>query len=292
MLPVTHAPGTIYRVVSALPGAVTLYDQNDDDNGIAVVSSTDDADFYAYSSYGADDFSVPVGHKWRVTQIASGMLTGGGSAGGGLVGWNLKGLISGSHAAGDVSFTSVYGSGGLVGRNSGAIRNSYATGAVTLQGDYDGCVYEGGGLVGFNFVDYDGHVYFIPTIENSYSLGDTAGTGTGDCPGGFIGVYGNRHGYYSKITQTYTIGHVSGPHLGGFVSFSAHNHPGSITASYWDMDTSGANVGCGHGKCTGITGLTDAQLKSGLPKGFDPKIWAQSPNINNGYPYLRANPPQ
>jgi hypothetical protein len=28
-----------------------------------------------------------------------------------------------------------------------------------------------------------------------------------------------------------------------------------------------------------------------LPPGFDPKIWAQSSNINNGYPYLLANPP-
>jgi hypothetical protein len=41
----------------------------------------------------------------------------------------------------------------------------------------------------------------------------------------------------------------------------------------------------------GITGLTDAQLKSGLPAGFDPKIWAVNSKINNGYPYLLANPP-
>ncbi len=42
----------------------------------------------------------------------------------------------------------------------------------------------------------------------------------------------------------------------------------------------------------GITGLTDQQLKSGLPAGFDPKIWGSDPNINNGYPYLLANPPK
>jgi hypothetical protein len=42
----------------------------------------------------------------------------------------------------------------------------------------------------------------------------------------------------------------------------------------------------------GITGLTDAQLKTGFPDGFDPKIWGQSPSINNGYPYLLANPPK
>jgi len=31
--------------------------------------------------------------------------------------------------------------------------------------------------------------------------------------------------------------------------------------------------------------------ESGLADGFDPHIWRQSPNINNGYPYLLANPP-
>jgi hypothetical protein len=33
------------------------------------------------------------------------------------------------------------------------------------------------------------------------------------------------------------------------------------------------------------------QLQSGLPSGFDPSIWAEKPGINNGYPYLIANPP-
>jgi hypothetical protein len=41
----------------------------------------------------------------------------------------------------------------------------------------------------------------------------------------------------------------------------------------------------------GITGLTDAQLKSGLPPGFDLTIWAQKSKVNNGYPYLINSPP-
>lgn len=41
----------------------------------------------------------------------------------------------------------------------------------------------------------------------------------------------------------------------------------------------------------GITGIGDAQLKSGLPDGFDPAVWAESASTNGGYPYLRANPP-
>jgi hypothetical protein len=42
----------------------------------------------------------------------------------------------------------------------------------------------------------------------------------------------------------------------------------------------------------GVTGLTDAQLKSDLPAGFDPAIWGQDAAVNNGWPYLLANPPQ
>jgi hypothetical protein len=38
--------------------------------------------------------------------------------------------------------------------------------------------------------------------------------------------------------------------------------------------------------------LTSKQLKSGLPAGFDPTIWAEDPKINKGFPYLIANPPR
>ena len=41
-----------------------------------------------------------------------------------------------------------------------------------------------------------------------------------------------------------------------------------------------------------ITGETTAQLQAALPSGFDPTIWAESPSINGGLPYLIANPPQ
>jgi hypothetical protein len=64
---------------------------------------------------------------------------------------------------------------------------------------------------------------------------------------------------------------------------------------YWDLDTSGiSDPGQGAGNKSndpGITGLTDPQLKNALPAGFDPKIWGQEAAINNGYPYLLANPP-
>jgi len=33
-------------------------------------------------------------------------------------------------------------------------------------------------------------------------------------------------------------------------------------------------------------------LKSALSDGFDPDVWGQDANINNGWPFLLANPPQ
>ncbi len=67
------------------------------------------------------------------------------------------------------------------------------------------------------------------------------------------------------------------------------------TNSFWDMDTSGiANPAQGAGNVQndpGITGLSDAQLKSGLPAGFDPSTWKESVKLNNGDPYLIDNPP-
>jgi hypothetical protein len=71
---------------------------------------------------------------------------------------------------------------------------------------------------------------------------------------------------------------------------------GSLTDAYWDTTTSGiTNPSQGAGTPAndpGITGLTTDQLQSGLPAGFDPSVWGESANINNGMPYLLANPPK
>jgi hypothetical protein len=61
--------------------------------------------------------------------------------------------------------------------------------------------------------------------------------------------------------------------------------------AYWDTKTSGTDVAVGEGSSNGITGRTTKQLKSGLPAGFDPTVWAEDKKINHGFPYLIANPP-
>ncbi len=75
--------------------------------------------------------------------------------------------------------------------------------------------------------------------------------------------------------------------MGGLLGDSACES----TNDYWDITTSGTDTGVGTNCQAGVTGLTTEQLQSGLPAGFDPTIWAQTPGINNGFPYLIYNPP-
>lgn len=67
--PLTHVRGKVHRVISAAPGSVTLYDQNGDDAGVAIVSEIFTHSFDSYDSYGADDFTVPAGHKWKIREV-------------------------------------------------------------------------------------------------------------------------------------------------------------------------------------------------------------------------------
>jgi hypothetical protein len=89
------------------------------------------------------------------------------------------------------------------------------------------------------------------------------------------------------VTSSYSTGVVTTG--GGFVCLTS-DRPG-FASDYWDTTTSGQANGTCNGNVGGVTGLTTQQLKSGLPSGFDPNIWAEDKKINNGFPYLINNPP-
>jgi hypothetical protein len=211
----------------------------------------------------------------------------GDSAAGGLAGYN-EGHIVDSFAdisvdAGDgqwkdCGFQHAIG-GGLVGYNSGTIEQSFAMGEAKA-----GYVGVAGGLVGKN----------SGTISDSYSLGRAIGP---DQAGGLIGLN------LAVVSSSYSVGKVAGGDgngddtcpLGGLIGCD-YSSTGKRAFAYWDLETSGISdphQGAGNvPDDPGIVGISDAQLKTGLPDGFDPNIWGQSPSINNGYPYLLANPPQ
>jgi hypothetical protein len=173
---------------------------------------------------------------------------------GGLVG-SLVGdgaEIHESYAAVDITSGNPVGwIGGLVGQGSN-ISNSYATGKLTYSH-----VVAVGGLVAKG-----------SNIQASYAMGKV-------CP-------------QTQCTQ------LSANDFGGVIG-DDDQQPGSMSDDYWDLDTSGvADPSQGAGNIPndpGLTGLTDKQLRRGLPAGFDPSTWGRRKKINNGYPYLLANPP-
>jgi len=102
---------------------------------------------------------------------AKGAVTGDGSAVGGLVGTSVyPATISGSHAEGGV--TGAIKVGGLVGWNTGAIKDSYASGRSSSSDPHIGDV---GGLVGYLAASFEKP---DATITNSYSTGEVVSQAT------------------------------------------------------------------------------------------------------------------
>jgi hypothetical protein len=186
---------------------------------------------------------------------------------GGLVGYSYHGTISQSRAASDVEVLNGGSAGGLLGSGYGTIEESFATGPV--KGFFSGQVgVSVGGLTGG----------ISGSISNSYATGSVYGN---DAEGGFAGGGEN-------ITSSYSTGAASGTeYVGGFLGMSG----GGNTDCYWDTTTSDDFFGVGSGSDAGITGLTTAELQSGLPEGFDKKTWAEKSGVNDGLPYLINNPP-
>ena len=203
---------------------------------------------------------------------------------GGLVGANF-GKIVDCRSAIQLKVASVNDSniGPLAGRNGGTILRSYAMERVVIRGS--GSTYVGG-LVGVN----DGQ------IQDSFSVGAvTGGKGNAGAIGGLVG----KNEPNGEILSTYAAGKIVSKggmqHISGGLIGDDEAASGNLSATYWNLDKGISDPSKGAGNIDndpGITGLTDAELKSGLPQGFDPAIWGQSPHINHGYPYLLANPPQ
>ncbi|MFL5238916.1 MAG: hypothetical protein ACJ8EL_15200, partial [Rhizomicrobium sp.] len=95
--------------------------------------------------------------------------------------------------------------------------------------------------------------------------------------------------------KSYSIGPVQGgvgAEVGGIIGRGKAKFA-RYSDSYWDIDSSGTTQAVGNtNKHDGLKGLSTEEFTSHLPRGFDRNIWGQSPSINNGYPYLLANPPR
>ncbi|RCW20642.1 filamentous hemagglutinin family protein [Ciceribacter lividus] len=209
---------------------------------------------YSYSSANV------TGNQYEYNDPDLGAVTQGSMYVGGLVGDN-RGVLSYSYATGSVTANGGTAIGGLAGQNLGnAISYSYASGSVTGTNTV-------GGLVGYNY---------LATVNYSYATGSVTGTGT---VGGLVG------GTYGAISYSYATGSVSGSsNFGGLIGLW---QAGTLTALYWDTDTSGTTTGIGLGSTTGYTGLTSAQARvASNYSGWDfSTVWYQTGDMR---PILRS----
>jgi hypothetical protein len=268
-------------------GDVTGKTNNNDDNGGLVgqnsgrVENSHATGNVTGGKYSVNGGLVGVGGI-ALNSYATGTVTGGDhSSNGGLVGeQGGDSVIANSYATGAVTGGVFSVNGGLLGSNdSGLITNTFATGSVTGTDSES----TNGGLVGVNG----------GTIANSYATGAVSSSGAvGSWVGGLVGEN------FDVISDSYSTGAVSGQgndSVGGLIGYDFSNS-GDISNTYWNTTTSGiTNLSQGAGNIAndpGITGLTTVQFQSGLPAGFDPKVWAENPDINGDLPYLLSNPPR
>ncbi len=190
----------------------------------------------------------------------------------GLVNVNVTGDDAGALAAdSSASITGVYATGrvsasgnagGLVGSASpGSITSSYSTVAVTGSGD------NVGGLVG-------SLGFTAATISNSYATGPVNGA---DNVGGLVGEVLAT----GTITNSYATGAVSG--TGANVGGLAGSNAGTVTASYYDTETTGQSGGTGPQSTEALITPTS---NTGIFSGWDSAVWNFSRNNGVHYPAL------
>ena len=187
---------------------------------------------------------------------------------GALVG-RLNGTLTNIYATGDVTGRNQVG--GLVGRaaSSASISSAYASGAVSGT-------YYIGGLAG----------YSDARVSNAYATGSASGS---NIVGGFMGFNGGR------VSKAYSSGAVSA--TSGLAAGFIGSNDGTVSASFWDKETSGQTNGIGEGNDGEVTGLTTAEFQdtSGFmalasSAGWDfSTVWV--PSSDGYYPELYALSP-
>ena len=227
---------------------------------------------------------------------------------GGLVGAN-DATISRSIASGAVA-GSVY-VGGFAGLNSGTITQSYATGAVTLNNPSatagasntinGSLTLFAGGFVGVNGNASTG---FPGTITQSYATGSVTVNAGSSRPGqliitsaggGFAGINTKRYAGDSlnsgTLNEVYATGYVSGgTSTGGLVGMNSSAVSGAvngtITNSYWDIETTGQTTVSGDSGASTSGGMTTAALQGTLPAGFNTVASGVWSTATGRFPYF------
>ena len=115
------------------------------------------------------------------------------------------------------------------------------------------------------------------SISNSYSTASVSTAGSGSFSGGLAGYF---ESYSTSLSNSYAIGPVSGGlSQGGILAGGAS----TVSASYWDTDTTGQGTSAGGG----VTGESDSAMKmQSTYSGWDfTGTWQMGT-----YPLLRGMP--
>jgi hypothetical protein len=174
---------------------------------------------------------------------------------GGLVGYQSMGAITSSYSSSSVNCTAKSSaiSGGLVGwLDDSSITSSCSTGSIAATSTSTNAY--AGGLVGTT------SPYGAGNITSSYSTGNVVSISNGPSSSGpIVDVFAGGLVAVSEanIVNCYSTGQVSaaGNHFvykGGLVAFK----DGTVTASFWDVNTSGLTTSAGG------MGLTTAEMKT------------------------------
>ena len=174
--------------------------------------------------------------------------------------------------------------GGIAGANENSvIASSYNDGKINASGDEYSSAFVGG-IVGSSS---------ILVINDCYNVGEISATSGGCYVGGIVGHTS------SKLQSCYNIGTVKGIATSPYQAIYSSNHAGGI----WGFNSVYGSGDCyylnnidnesGEELATNILPLTSNQMKQQSSYvGFDfITVWAISPSINNGYPYLRGMQP-
>ena len=174
--------------------------------------------------------------------------------------------------------------GALVGINDGNVFGCFSTGAVDGSGNYVGGMSgnNNAGKVAFSYSDcsVSGALLVGGLVGyNNDSISNCYATGTVNCTFDKIGGLIGYNDVLGVVTDSYSIGTISGGvQQGGLIG---SNNSGTITNSYWNIETSGIVVSAGG------TGLNTAQMK--LQSSFEDWDFDESWDIvdNVSYPYSR-----
>ena len=179
------------------------------------------------------------------------------------------GLAGGSVTGGSGSYGSNFGIGGLAGRNSGRIGNSYNTGSVAASG-----YAFGGGLVGNNYGSIvNSHATGAVSATHYGSIGGLVATNKGSISNSYAsGNVTSSDGYAGglvltnaggSIDHSYATGNVIASSYGGGLA-SGNSNGGSISNSHATGTVSGNN---GTGGLVGSNADTGSSITSSYATG-------------------------